>query len=131
MTLPMSVMFIAQVYGIHLGFGQQVSIFLLMMLTSKEAAGVSGRCVCRSGRDRDRRWLPPEGLALLLGVDRFMSQGRSIVNTIANALAAVVVAKWEGEFDAEMWAATRNASSESPELLPASEAALHVQHSAP
>jgi aerobic C4-dicarboxylate transport protein len=131
MTLPMSVMFIAQVYGIHLGFGQQVSIFLLMMLTSKEAAGVSGGAFAALAATVIVAGLPPEGLALLLGVDRFMSQGRSIVNTIANALAAVVVAKWEGEFDAEMWAATRNASSESPELLPASEAALHVQHSAP
>ena len=47
--------------------------------------------------------LPAEGLALLLGVDRFMSQGRSIVNTIGNAVAAVVVAKWEGEFDPVAW----------------------------
>lgn len=114
-TLPMSVMFIAQVYGIHLDFGQQASLFVLMMLTSKGAAGVSGGAFAALAATVIAAGLPAEGLALLLGVDRFMSQGRSIINTIANALAAVVVARWEGEFDAAKWAATRDGL---PELSP-------------
>jgi aerobic C4-dicarboxylate transport protein len=106
-TLPMSALFIAQVYGIHLDFAQQASLFLLMLLTSKGAAGVTGGAFAALAATTVASGLPVEGLALLLGVDRFMSQGRSIVNTIGNAVAAVVVAKWDGEFDAETWAATR------------------------
>jgi len=48
--------------------------------------------------------LPPEGLALLLGIDRFMSLARAITNTIGNAVAVIVVAKWDGEFDSNAWA---------------------------
>lgn len=107
-TLPMSALFIAQVYGIHLDFGQQASLFLLMLLTSKGAAGVTGGAFAALAATVVASGLPAEGLALLLGVDRFMSQGRSIINTIGNAVAAIVVAKWEGEFDAEKWAATQD-----------------------
>jgi aerobic C4-dicarboxylate transport protein len=48
--------------------------------------------------------VPVEGLALLLGIDRFMSLGRAIVNTIGNAVAAIVIARWEGDFDKVAWA---------------------------
>jgi aerobic C4-dicarboxylate transport protein len=105
-TLPMSLLFIAQVYGIHLDVWQQVSLIVLMLFTSKGAAGVTGGAFAALAATVIASGLPVEGLALLLGVDRFMSQGRSIVNTIGNAVAAVVVAKWDGEFDAEMWEAT-------------------------
>jgi aerobic C4-dicarboxylate transport protein len=105
-TLPMSLLFIAQVYGIHLDFWQQVSLLVLMLFTSKGAAGVTGGAFAALAATVVASGLPVEGLALLLGVDRFMSQGRSITNMIGNAVAAVVVAKWDGEFDAELWKAT-------------------------
>jgi aerobic C4-dicarboxylate transport protein len=71
--------------------------------------------------------LPAEGLALLLGVDRFMSQGRSVVNMIGNAVAAVVVAKWEGAFDSALWQATRTGTVQPPL---AAEAAASTSESA-
>src|SRR5208283_1348519 len=85
---------------------QQISLFVLMLFTSKGAAGVTGGAFAALAATVIASGLPVEGLALLLGVDRFMSQGRSIVNTIGNAVAAVVVAKWDGEFDAALWNAT-------------------------
>jgi aerobic C4-dicarboxylate transport protein len=106
-TLPMSLLFITQVYGIHLSFWQQASMLVLMLFTSKGAAGVTGGAFAALAATVVATGLPVEGLALLLGVDRFMSQGRSVVNVIGNAVAAVVVAKWDGEFDAQLWAATR------------------------
>ncbi len=102
-TIPMSCLFIAQVYGIHLGFGQQASLFVLMLFTSKGAAGVTGGAFAALAATVVASGLPAEGLALLLGIDRFMSQGRSIVNAIGNAVAAVVVARWDNDFDAERW----------------------------
>jgi aerobic C4-dicarboxylate transport protein len=103
-TLPLSVMFIAQVYGIHLNLAQQGGIFLLMLFTSKGAAGVTGGAfgalaatVVATGV------VPVDGLALLLGIDRFMSLGRAIVNMLGNAVAAVVIARWEGDFDKAAW----------------------------
>jgi aerobic C4-dicarboxylate transport protein len=107
-TLPMSCLFIAQVYGIHLDLRQQITMFILMLFTSKGAAGVTGGAFAALAATVVASGLPTEGLALLLGVDRFMSQGRSIVNTIGNAVAAVVVAKWDGEFDAVAWKAYRD-----------------------
>jgi aerobic C4-dicarboxylate transport protein len=106
-TLPMSCLFIAQVYGIHLDLRQQITMFVLMLFTSKGAAGVTGGAFAALAATVVASGLPAEGLALLLGIDRFMSQGRSIVNTVGNAVAAVVVAKWEGEFDAVAWKAYR------------------------
>jgi aerobic C4-dicarboxylate transport protein len=104
-TLPLSVMFIAQVYGIRLSLAQQAGIFILMLFTSKGAAGVTGGAfgalaatVVATGV------VPVEGLALLLGIDRFMSLGRAVVNTLGNAVAAVAIARWEGDFDQAAWA---------------------------
>jgi aerobic C4-dicarboxylate transport protein len=111
-TLPLSVMFLAQVYNVHLSLPQQVGIFILMLVTSKGAAGVTGGAfgalattVAATGV------LPMEGLALLLAVDRFMSLGRAIVNTLGNAVAAVAVARWEGNFDRVAWRAAVDASA--------------------
>jgi aerobic C4-dicarboxylate transport protein len=106
-TLPMSCLFVAQVYGIHLDLRQQITMFVLMLFTSKGAAGVTGGAFATLAATVIASGLPAEGLALLLGIDRFMSQGRSITNMIGNAVAAVVVAKWEGEFDPAAWKAGR------------------------
>ena len=95
---------IAQVYGIEMTLAQQVSVFVVMLFTSKGAAGVTGGAFAALAATVIAAGLPAEGLALLLGVDRFMSLGRSVTNTIGNAVAAVVVAKWDGEFDRQAWA---------------------------
>jgi aerobic C4-dicarboxylate transport protein len=104
LTLPLSTLFIAQVYGIEMTLAQQVSIFVVMLLTSKGAAGVTGGAFAALAATVIAAGLPAEGLALLLGVDRFMSLGRAVTNTIGNAVAAIVVAKWDGEFDRQAWA---------------------------
>jgi aerobic C4-dicarboxylate transport protein len=104
LTLPLSTLFVAQVYGIELTLTQQISIFVVMLFTSKGAAGVTGGAFGALAATVIAAGLPAEGLALLLGIDRFMSLGRSITNTIGNAVAAIVVAKWDGEFDSNAWA---------------------------
>jgi aerobic C4-dicarboxylate transport protein len=104
LTLPLSTLFVAQVYGIELTAAQQLSIFVVMLFTSKGAAGVTGGAFAPLAATVLAAGLPAEGLALLLGVDRFMSLARAITNTIGNAVAAVVVAKWDGAFDQKAWA---------------------------
>lgn len=106
LTLPLSTMFVAQVYGIELSSAQQLSLFVVMLFTSKGAAGVTGGAFAALAATVIAAGLPAEGLALLLGIDRFMSLARAITNTIGNAVAAIVVAKWDGEFDAAAWAAS-------------------------
>ena len=103
LTLPLSTLFVAQVYGIEMTPAQQLSIFVVMLFTSKGAAGVTGGAFAALAATVVAAGLPVEGLALLLGIDRFMSLARSITNTIGNAVAAVVVAKWDGEFDPKAW----------------------------
>jgi aerobic C4-dicarboxylate transport protein len=75
-----------------------------MLFTSKGAAGVTGGAFAALAATVIAAGLPAEGLALLLGIDRFMSLARAITNTIGNAVAAIVVAKWDGEFDSQAWA---------------------------
>ena len=104
LTLPLSTLFVAQVYGIELTSMQQLGIFAVMLFTSKGAAGVTGGAFAALAATVIAAGLPAEGLALLLGVDRFMSLARAITNTIGNAVAAVVVAKWDGAFDQKAWA---------------------------
>jgi aerobic C4-dicarboxylate transport protein len=104
LTLPLSTLFVAQVYGIELTLPQQISIFVVMLFTSKGAAGVTGGAFGALAATVIAAGLPAEGLALLLGIDRFMSLARAITNTIGNAVAAIVVAKWDGEFDSNAWA---------------------------
>lgn len=127
LTLPLSVLFIAQVYGIPMSFGQQVSIMVVMLFTSKGAAGVTGGAFAALAATVIAAGLPVEGLALLLGIDRFMSLGRAVVNTIGNAVAALVVAKWDGDFDAAKWAAAVGAPAAVPEGKPVLAAARTVE----
>jgi aerobic C4-dicarboxylate transport protein len=94
--LSMAVLFIAQVYGIHLTLGQQLSTLGLLMLTSKGAAGVTGSgFIVLASTIAATGMLPMAGVALLLGVDRFMSEARAIVNVIGNAVATIVIARSE------------------------------------
>src|SRR6201997_895416 len=106
LTLPLSTVFVAQVYGIELTAAQQLSLFVVMLFTSKGAAGVTGGAFAALAATVIAAGLPAEGLALLLGIDRFMSLARAVTNTIGNAVAAIVVAKWDGEFDPAAWTAS-------------------------
>ena len=84
-----------------LTFGQELSILLVLLLTSKGAAGVTGSgFITLAATLSTVGTIPVTGIALLLGIDRFMSEARALTNLIGNGVATVVVAKWEGEFDA-------------------------------
>jgi aerobic C4-dicarboxylate transport protein len=98
--LSMATIFIAQAYGIELTVGQQLSVLGVLMLTSKGAAGVTGSgFVVLASTLAALRVVPIEGLALLLGVDRFMSEARAVTNLIGNGVATLVVSRSEGAFD--------------------------------
>jgi len=97
--LSMATLFIAQAYGVHLSLGQQLGVLGVLMITSKGAAGVTGSgFIVLASTLTALRVLPVEGVALVLGVDRFMSEARAITNLIGNAVATVVIAKSEGAF---------------------------------
>jgi aerobic C4-dicarboxylate transport protein len=97
--LSMAVIFLAQLYNVHLTFGEIVTIIGLLMITSKGAAGVtgSGFIVLASTLTAIHK-IPVEGLAFLLGVDKFMSEARAITNFIGNGVATIVISKSENEF---------------------------------
>ena len=98
--LSMAVIFLAQVFGVELGVGKQLTVLAVLMLTSKGAAGVTGSgFIVLASTLGAMRIVPVEGVALLLGVDRFMSEARAIVNVIGNGVATVVIAKSERAFD--------------------------------
>ena len=97
--LSMSVIFLAQLYDVHLSFFEILVIIGLLMITSKGAAGVtgSGFIVLASTLTAIHK-IPVEGLAFLLGVDKFMSEARAITNLIGNSVATIVIAKSENDF---------------------------------
>lgn len=97
--LSMAVIFLAQLYNVHLSFSEILTIIGLLMITSKGAAGVtgSGFIVLASTLTAIHK-IPIEGLAFLLGVDKFMSEARAITNFIGNGVAAIVISKDENEF---------------------------------
>jgi len=109
--LSMAVMFIAQAYGVHMSLWQQAYVMGVLMLTSKGAAAVTGAgFVTLAATLQATHVLPVEGLALLFGVDRFMSEARAITNLIGNGVATIVVSKWEGEFDTARYEAAMSRS---------------------
>jgi aerobic C4-dicarboxylate transport protein len=98
--LSMSVIFLAQVFNIPLSLGQQLTIIGILMLTSKGAAGVTGSgFIVLTSTLAAIKVIPVEGVAILLGVDRFMSEARAITNMIGNGIATIVIAKSEKEFN--------------------------------
>ncbi|WP_134702273.1 dicarboxylate/amino acid:cation symporter [Ammoniphilus sp. YIM 78166] len=97
--LSMAALFIAQAYGVDLTLMEQLTLLGVLMLTSKGAAGVTGSgFVTLAATLAVFPSIPVEGMALILGVDRFMSEARAITNLIGNGVATVVVSKMEGEF---------------------------------
>ncbi|MED3125700.1 dicarboxylate/amino acid:cation symporter [Bacillus wiedmannii] len=102
--LSMATIFLAQVFHVDLSLGQQLTIIAILLVTSKGAAVVTGGgFIVLASTLSAMNVIPLEGLALLLGVDRFMSEARAIVNLIGNGIATVVVAKSENEFDEEKY----------------------------
>jgi aerobic C4-dicarboxylate transport protein len=98
--LTLAALFIAQAYGIDLSWGQQAMLLGIAMLSSKGAAGVTGAgFITLAATLAIVPGVPVEGMALILGVDRFMSECRSLTNFIGNAVATIVVSRWEGRLD--------------------------------
>lgn len=96
--LSMAVIFIAQLYNVPLSISEMLTIILILMLTSKGAAGVTGSgFIVLASTLATLQKIPIEGLAFLLGVDKFMSEARAITNIIGNSVATIVIAKTEGE----------------------------------
>ncbi|MEO5943168.1 MAG: cation:dicarboxylase symporter family transporter, partial [Ferruginibacter sp.] len=102
--LSMSVIFLAQAFNIDLSLGQQLTIIGILLLTSKGAAGVTGSgFIVLASTLSALKVIPIEGLALLIGVDRFMSEGRAIINFMGNTVATVIIAKSENAVDEEVY----------------------------
>ncbi len=90
-------LFIAQSYGIHMSFGQQITLLLVMMLTSKGIAGVPRASLVVVAATLPMFNLPEAGLLLIMGIDQILDMGRTVTNVIGNGIATAVVAKWEGQ----------------------------------
>ena len=102
--LSMSVIFLAQVFNVDLSLEQQLVIIGILLITSKGAAGVTGSgFIVLASTLAAMKVIPLEGLALLIGVDRFMSEGRALINFIGNAVATVVISKSEKAINEEVY----------------------------
>ena len=100
MYCTFATLFIAQAYGIGLSLGQQLSMLLLLLVTSKGMAGVPRASLVVIAATLVHFHIPDAGLVLILAVDQFLDMGRSATNVVGNSIATVVVASWEGELAA-------------------------------
>lgn len=121
MYCTFATLFIAQAYGIELSLGTQLTMLLILMLTSKGMAGVPRASLVVIAATLNQFDIPEAGLLLILGVDAFLDMGRSATNAVGNSIATAVVAKWEGELlpeaDAERNALTLDTTQ--PQASPA------------
>jgi len=100
--MTMAALFIAQALDIQLSLSHQILLLLVAMISSKGAAGVTGAgFITLAATLAVVPEVPVAGMALILGIDRFMSECRALTNFIGNACAAIVVARWEGQLDKE------------------------------
>jgi aerobic C4-dicarboxylate transport protein len=98
--MTLAALFIAQACDVHLSIGQQISLLLVAMISSKGAAGVTGAgFITLAATLSIVPSVPVAGMALILGIDRFMSECRSLTNFVGNAVATVVISRWEGALD--------------------------------
>jgi proton glutamate symport protein len=97
----LAAIFIAQMYGIDLSITQQISLMLVLMVTSKGIAGVPGVSFVVLLATLGTVGIPLEGLAFIAGIDRILDMARTVVNVLGNSLAAIVMSKWEGRFDSK------------------------------
>ena len=116
--MTLASLFIAQALGIELTLGQQMGILVVAMITSKGAAGVTGSgFIPLAATLAVVPGIPVAGMALILGIDKFMSEARAITNHIGNCLAAVVMASWENELDWDKFHATLDRKGEAEDLI--------------
>lgn len=99
MYMTFAAIFIAQIYGIDMSLGQQITMLLVLMLTSKGIAGVPRASLVIIVATCTMFGIPPEGIALILPIDHFCDMGRSMTNVLGNALATSAVSKWEGQLE--------------------------------
>ena len=100
--MTMASIFIAQACGIELTLQQEILLLLVAMISSKGAAGVTGAgFITLAATLSVVPTVPVAGMALILGIDRFMSECRALTNLVGNACATLVVARWEGKLDTE------------------------------
>jgi aerobic C4-dicarboxylate transport protein len=117
--MTLAALFVAQATGTNLTLGQQVTIFAVAVLTSKGASGVQGAgFIALVGTLIVIPTIPVAGMALVLGIDRFMSMFRALVNMIGNGVATIVVARWEKEIDRKSLQVHFSLPIESPEKAP-------------
>lgn len=111
--MTMAALFIAQAVGIELSWGEQLTLLLVAMLSSKGAAGVTGAgFITLAATLSVVPSVPVAGMALILGIDRFMSECRALTNLVGNACAVVVVARWENALDTDKLNAALNGTTE-------------------
>ena len=120
--LTLASLFVAQALDISLSFGQELSLLLVLLLTSKGAAGVTGSgFITLAATLSATGSIPVAGLTLLLGIDRFMSEARALTNFVGNAVATLVVSRWENQLDLQQARAvlgvTRNTRPAAAEAL--------------
>jgi Na+/H+-dicarboxylate symporter len=102
MYMTFATIFIAQAYGIHLSIGQEITMLLVLMITSKGMAGVPRASLVVIAATMSMFRIPEAGLLLILAVDHFLDMGRSATNVVGNAVASSVVARWEGDLGVEL-----------------------------
>ena len=119
MYCTFATLFIAQAYDIHLPVGTQLTMLLVLMLTSKGMAGVPRASLVVIAATMNQFNIPEAGLLLILGVDTFLDMGRSATNAIGNSIASAVVAKWEGELLTPEAAEVRARELDDESLAPA------------
>ncbi|MFG1206670.1 dicarboxylate/amino acid:cation symporter [Xanthobacter flavus] len=125
--MTLAALFVAQATNTDLSFTQQMAIFAVAMLTSKGASGVTGASfIALVGTLSVVPTIPVAGMALILGIDRFMSEARAVINMIGNGVAAVVVARWEGELDYARFTAALAGEASPPVAMPEPAEALAV-----
>ncbi|MDN6576288.1 MAG: cation:dicarboxylase symporter family transporter [Lactiplantibacillus plantarum] len=95
----LAALFLAQAYGIHLSLSQQITLLIVLMITSKGIAGVPGASFVVLLATISTIGVPVQGLAFIAGIDRLVDMGRTVVNVVGNSLAAVIIGKSEHEFD--------------------------------
>jgi aerobic C4-dicarboxylate transport protein len=120
--LTMAAVFIAQATDTPMTLVQQITLLLVLLLTSKGAAGITGSgFIVLAATLSAVGNVPVAGLAIILGIDRFMSEARALTNLVGNGVATIVVAKWTGELDKAQMTAVLNRDSwleaQEPEVL--------------
>ena len=101
--MTMAALFIAQACNVDLSIGEQVALLLVAMVSSKGAAGVTGAgFITLAATLSVVPAVPVAGMALILGIDRFMSECRALTNLVGNACATIVVARWDNALDKEV-----------------------------